>query len=51
MEDPKVNILLILELQMTHKSLSNNHKSEGFGIKRSKADMIRVLVESTKVFA
>jgi hypothetical protein len=30
--DPAVNIILIFDLQMNNKSMSNNYKSEGFGI-------------------
>jgi hypothetical protein len=43
MKDHEVNIVLILELHMTHKSTINNYKSEGFRIQRFKDDMLRVL--------
>jgi hypothetical protein len=36
---------------MINKSMSNNGKSEGFGMQRSKDDLLRVSIESTKVFA
>jgi hypothetical protein len=32
MKDLTINIILILELQMTNKSVSNNYRSEGFGM-------------------
>jgi hypothetical protein len=32
MEDPKVNTILIFELQMINKSLSNNYRKEGTAI-------------------
>jgi len=31
-KDPALNIMLIFDLQMHNKSMSNNYKSEGFGI-------------------
>jgi hypothetical protein len=51
MKDPIVKPILILELHMTNESVSNNCRSEGFGIQRSKDYLSRVLAESTKVFA
>jgi hypothetical protein len=39
MEDPAVNTILIFNLQMTNKSMSNNYKSEGFGMQRSRDDL------------
>ncbi len=50
MEDPVVNTILIFDLQMTNKSVSNNCKSEGFGMQISKDDMSRVLAKSTTTF-
>jgi hypothetical protein len=35
---------------MTNKSMRNNYKNEGFGIQRSKDDLLRVLAELAKVF-
>jgi hypothetical protein len=35
MEDPAVNTILIFDLQMINKSMSNNYKSEGFGMQIS----------------
>ncbi len=32
MEDPMVNTILTFNLHMTNKSVSDNYKSEGFGI-------------------
>ncbi len=46
-----INIILIFDLQMTNKFVSNNYKSEAFGMQRSKDDLSRVLVESIEVFA
>jgi hypothetical protein len=43
MKDLEVNIVLILELQMTHKSMNNNYKSEGSRIQRFEDDMSGVL--------
>jgi hypothetical protein len=51
MKNPKVNIILILELQMINKSMSNNYKSKGFRMQRSQDDLSRVLVELVEVFA
>jgi hypothetical protein len=31
-KDPALNIILIFDLHMHNKSMSNNYKSEGFGI-------------------
>ncbi len=35
MKDPKVNTILIFDLQMINKYVINNYKSEGFGMHRS----------------
>ncbi len=32
MEDPPVNIILIFDLQMTNKFVSNNCRTKGFGM-------------------
>ncbi len=32
MEDPVIDTILIFDLHMTNKSVSNNCKSEGFGM-------------------
>jgi hypothetical protein len=50
MKDIVVNIILIFDLQMTNKSMSNYYKSEEFAIQRSKDDLIGVF-ELAKVFA
>jgi len=47
MKDPMVNTILIFDLHITNKSVSNNYKSEGFGIQRSKDDLLRVSIESS----
>ncbi len=47
MKDLMINTILIFDLHMTNKSLSNNCKNEGFGMQRSKDDLLRVLIEST----
>ncbi len=51
MENLTVNTILNFNLQMTNKSMSNDYKSEGFGMQISKDDLSWVSVESTKVFA
>ncbi len=51
MKDPMVNIISIFDLHMTNKFVNNNYRSEGFGIQRSKDDMLRVSAQSTKIFA
>ncbi len=51
MKDLTVNTILIFDLQMINKSMNNNYKSEKIGIQRFEDDMLKVLVESTKVFA
>jgi hypothetical protein len=51
MKDPKVNIILILELQMIDKSIINNCRSESFGIQSFEVDLLGVLTELAKVFA
>jgi hypothetical protein len=49
-KDPMVNTILVFDLHMTNKSVSNNYRSEGFGIQRSKDDLLGVSAESIKVF-
>jgi hypothetical protein len=49
-KDPMVNTILVFDLHMTNKSVSNNYISEGFGIQRSKDDLLGVSAESIKVF-
>jgi hypothetical protein len=51
MKDLAINIILILDLQMTNKSMNNNYKNEGFGIQRFEDDLLGESAESTKVFA
>ncbi len=46
-----MNTMLIFDLNMNNKSMNNNYKSEGFGIKKSEDDMLGVLTASTIVFA
>jgi hypothetical protein len=50
MEDPAVNIVLIVELHMTNESMSNNYRSEGFGKLKSNNEMLGVSIKSTKLF-
>jgi hypothetical protein len=50
MEDPMVNIILIVELHMINESMSNNYRSEGFGKHRSNNEMLGVSIESTEIF-
>jgi hypothetical protein len=50
MEDPTVNIILIVELHMTNESMNNNNRNEGFGKQRSKDELSRLSTESTEVF-
>jgi hypothetical protein len=49
MEDPTVNIILIVELHMTNKSVSNNNISEGFGKQRFEGELSRLSSELTNV--
>ncbi len=49
-KDPTVNIMLIFNMQMNNKSVSNNYRSERFGIQRFEEDMSEVSVESTIIF-
>ncbi len=35
MEDPEINIVLIMEPRMINESMTNNYKSARFGIQRS----------------
>jgi hypothetical protein len=44
-------ILLNFNLQKSNKSMSNNYKSEGFGIQRSKDDMLGISAKLTAIFA
>jgi hypothetical protein len=41
-----VNIMLIFDLQMNNKSVSNNYKSEGFEIHKFEDDLLGISVES-----
>jgi hypothetical protein len=50
MEDPMVNIILILELHMTNESVNNNYKNNGFGMQRSEDELSKVSDELAKVF-
>jgi hypothetical protein len=50
MEDLIVNTILIFNLQMTNKFVSNNYKSEGFGMQRSKDDMLKVSITLVEIF-
>jgi hypothetical protein len=45
-----VNTIWIFNLQMTNKCVSNNYKSEGFGMQRSKDDILGILTKSTTIF-
>jgi hypothetical protein len=40
MKDLEVNIILIMKVQMTNKSMNNNCKNEGSRIQRSKVDQV-----------
>jgi hypothetical protein len=51
MKDFVVNTILIMELQMINKSMSNNCKSEGFGMQRFEDDLLGVSAELVEVFA
>jgi hypothetical protein len=42
LKDLALNTLLILDLQMIKKSMSNNYISEGFGIQRSEDNLLKV---------
>ncbi len=50
MEDPVVNTILIFDLEMINKSVSNNCKSEGFGMQRSKDDLSRISAKLAEIF-
>jgi hypothetical protein len=50
MKDPEVNTILILELQITSKSMSNNYKSEGSGIHKFEVDLLGILAKLIEVF-
>ncbi len=49
-KNPTMNTILIFDLQMNNKSMSNNYKSEGFGIQDFEDDLSWVPIESTIVF-
>ncbi len=58
MEDLVVNTIFIFNQQMINKSVSNNYKSEGFGVQKFEDDLSKVSIElaenftlSSKVFA
>jgi hypothetical protein len=50
MEDLTVNTILIFDLHMTNKSMSNNYGNEGFGMQRYEDDMSKVSIELVKIF-
>jgi hypothetical protein len=50
MEDLAINIILIFNLQMVNTFVTNNCRSEGFGMQRFENDLSRVLVESIIIF-
>ncbi len=50
MKDLTINTILICDLQMINKYVSNACKTERFGIQRSKDDLSKVLIVLTKVF-
>jgi hypothetical protein len=39
MEDLAVNTILIFDLHMINKSMSNNYRNEGFGMQRFEDDL------------
>jgi len=45
-----VNTILIFNLLMSNKSVSNNFRNEGFGIQISISDLLGVLVELATLF-
>ncbi len=49
-KDLAVNIMLIFYLEVTNKSMSNNCKSEGFGMQRAEDDQLGILAEYLEVF-
>ncbi len=58
MEDHAINIILTFDLEMTNKSMSNNCKSEGFGMQRFEdglswisTKLATVFTQSSSVFA
>ncbi len=51
MKNLAINATLILELQMINKFVSNNYRSEGIGMQRSKDYLLGVSTKSTKIFA
>ncbi len=50
MEDLIVNTILIFNLQMINKFVSNNYKSEGFGMQKFEDDMSKVSIALVEVF-
>jgi hypothetical protein len=50
MEDHVVKTILIFDLHMINKFVSNNYKSEGFGMHISEDDLSKILVKSTITF-
>jgi hypothetical protein len=50
MENPTINSILTFDLQMTNKSMSNNCRSERFGMQRSKDDLSWILAKFAKIF-
>jgi hypothetical protein len=48
MKDPAINTILFLELYMINKYVSNNCKSEGFGMQRSEDYLLRVSAEKQR---
>ncbi len=46
----EVNTILIFDLHMNNKYVSNNCKNEGFGIQRSEDDMSRILTKLAIIF-
>ncbi len=50
MENFVVNIISIFDLQMINKFVSNNYRSEGFGMQRSKDDLLGVSLELVIIY-
>jgi hypothetical protein len=50
MEDPTVNTILIMELHMINKSMTNNYTNVRFGIQGFEDDLLGVLAKSIEVF-
>jgi hypothetical protein len=49
-KDSTMNIVFIFIMHMSNKSTNNNCKNVGFGMQRSKDDMLRILAKSVVVF-